>query len=92
MIIGDVTQSETLSDVVNGIDAVLFTLGRWRMVFVLHRARFERRRNHAERGLALDLIGGRDSSCRHTKRPEFFAARFAEVAKNVDGVLVDHLA
>jgi hypothetical protein len=28
----------------------------------------------------------------HTKRAEFFAARFAEVAENVDGVLVDHLA
>ena len=26
------------------------------------------------------------------KRPEFFAARFPEVVKNVDGVLVDHLA
>ena len=25
-------------------------------------------------------------------RPEFFAARFAKIAKNVDGVLVDHLA
>jgi hypothetical protein len=33
-----------------------------------------------------------DSSCLHTKRPEFFAARFTEVAKNVDGVLVDHFA
>src|SRR5262245_38438503 len=32
------------------------------------------------------------SNCPHMKRPEFFAARFAEVAKNVDGVLVDHLA
>jgi hypothetical protein len=31
-------------------------------------------------------------SCPHTKRPEFFAARFAKVAKNVDGVLIDHLA
>src|SRR5262249_8840154 len=33
-----------------------------------------------------------DSSHLHTKRPEFFAARFAEVAEDVDGVLVDHLA
>ena len=28
----------------------------------------------------------------HMKRPEFFAARFPEFVKNVDGVLVDHLA
>jgi CheY-like chemotaxis protein len=41
---------------------------------------------------ALDVPPLSDSSCLHTKRPEFFAARFAEVAKNVDGVLVDHLA
>jgi hypothetical protein len=32
------------------------------------------------------------SSCLHTKRPKFFATRFAKVAKNVDGILVDHLA
>ena len=32
------------------------------------------------------------SNCPGMKRPEFFAARFPEVAKNVDGVLVDHLA
>ena len=32
------------------------------------------------------------SNCPHMKRPEFVAARFPESAKNVDGVLVDHLA
>jgi hypothetical protein len=33
-----------------------------------------------------------DSSYPYTKRVKFFAARFAEVAKNIDGVLVDQLA
>jgi nitroreductase len=47
----------------------------------------EQRRRHRSARQSLS-----DSSDLHTKRPEFFAARFAKVAKNVDGVLVDHLA
>jgi len=39
--------------------------------------------------LAWQSLGG--SSRLYPKRPEFFAARFAEVAENVDGVFVDHL-
>ena len=32
------------------------------------------------------------STCPQVKRPEFCAAGFAEVVKDIDGVLVDHLA
>ena len=35
---------------------------------------------------------GQNSNCPYIKRPEFFTARFAEIAENVDGILVDHLA